>query len=357
MQKRYYKLEVSKESIKKFDQDNMFGILEEFHTQISTGINAGQSIEKREYKFDKIVFCGIGGSAISGDILRSYLEQIGFAKLIYINREYQIPKWVDENTLVIASSYSGNTEETISAYEEATKLTDSIICFTTGGKLQELAKSNNHLVVQLEAGMMPRCALAMSFFAILSAFLYLGIVPRNLSEDIEKAINDTYQSIQKLSKRYKDYTNNEAVKLAELLNGKKIVLYSGKVFSPVALRWAGQLHENSKAHSFFNVLPEMNHNEINSWDYKENNTDYRIILIKDNAEHKRVQKRLTVLSEILKDKVTIYGFSSDANYLLTRMFEMIYFGDWVSYYLAIKRGIDPTPIPTITKLKELMSSN
>ncbi|TNE35019.1 bifunctional phosphoglucose/phosphomannose isomerase [bacterium] len=349
-------MEINKDSISKFDEGNMFDILFDFHTQVETGIEVGQSIEKKDYIFDKIVICGIGGSAISGDILRAYLEQIGYKKQIFVNREYNLPNWVDENTLIVASSYSGNTEETLQAYNEALPITKNIICFTTGGELERFASANGHQVVKLKSGMMPRCALAMSFFAILTAFLHLDIVSKNLAENIEDAIKDTYYCLKKSSKRYGDYTNNEAIKLALLLNGKKVVLYSGKVFQPIVMRWAGQLHENSKAHAFFNIIPEMNHNEINSWDYKENNSDFRIILLKDKSENERVQKRIAVFSDLLKDKANVYGFSSDAEYLLSRMFEMIYFGDWVSYYLALMRGIDPTPIPTITKLKELMAA-
>ncbi|MER3328710.1 MAG: bifunctional phosphoglucose/phosphomannose isomerase [Candidatus Kapaibacterium sp.] len=349
-------MEINRDSISKFDQGNMFAILADFHSQVEIGISAGQSIEKRIYDFENIVICGIGGSAISGDILRSYLEQIGYEKQIFVNREYTIPNWVNERTLVVASSYSGNTEETHAAYHDANKVTDNIICFTTGGELESLANQNGHQVVKMQSGMMPRCALAMSFFSILTAFLHLEIVDKNKTEDIELAIKDTYFNLKKSSKRYQELTNNEAIKLALLLNGKKSVFYTGKVMTPIAMRWAGQLHENSKAHAFFNVIPEMNHNEINSWDYKENNSDFRIILLKDPSENQRVQKRIKVFSDLLQDKANIYGFSSDAEYLLSRMFEMIYFGDWVSYYLALMRGVDPTPIPTITKLKELMAA-
>ena len=350
-------MEINKDSISKFDESNMFGILADFHSQVEIGIDAGQSIEKKSYDFDNIVICGIGGSAISGDILRSYLEQIGYKKQIFVNREYNLPNWVNERTLIVASSYSGNTEETLQAYKEATKITKNIICFTTGGELETLAKSNGHQIVKMQSGMMPRCALAMSFFSIITAFIHLDIVSKNMSENIENAIKDTYYNLKKFSKRYQVLTSNEALKLALLLNGKKTVLYSGKVFGPVVTRWAGQLHENSKTHAFFNIIPEMNHNEINSWDYKENNSNLSIILLKDKSENQRVQKRITVFSELLKDKANVYGFSSDAEYLLSRMFEMIYFGDWVSYYLALMRGIDPTPIPTITKLKELMAKD
>lgn len=350
-------VEINRDSISKFDQGNMFAILSDFYSQVEIGIDAGQSIEKRRYDFDNIVICGIGGSAISGDILRSYLEQIGYEKQIFVNREYTLPNWVTERTLIIASSYSGNTEETLAAYDEAQRITDNIICFTTGGELESLAIKNGHQIVKMQAGMMPRCALAMSFFSILTAFLHLEIVDKNKTEDIELAIKDTYQNLKKSSKRYQELTNNEAIKLALLLNGKKTVIYTGKVMAPIAVRWAGQLHENSKTHAFFNIIPEMNHNEINSWDYKENNSDFRIILLKDSSENERVNKRIKVFSDLLQDKANVYGFSSDAEYLLSRMFEMIYFGDWVSYYLALMRGVDPTPIPTITKLKELMASD
>lgn len=349
-------MEINKDSVSKFDQSDMYSILADFHSQVEIGIDAGQSIEKKTYDFDNIVICGIGGSAISGDILRSYLTKVGYKKQVYVNREYNLPNWVNERTLIVASSYSGNTEETLQAYNEAEKITKNIICFTTGGELETLANANGHQIVKMQSGMMPRCALAMSFFAIITAFIHLEVVNKNMSENIEDAIKDTYYNLKKSSKRYQELSNNEAIKLALLLNGKKTVLYSGKVFAPVAMRWAGQLHENSKAHAFFNVIPEMNHNEINSWDYKENNSDLSIVLLKDKSENVRVQKRTDVFAELLKDKANVYGFSSDADYLLSRMFEMIYFGDWVSYYLALMRGVDPTPIPTITKLKELMAS-
>jgi glucose/mannose-6-phosphate isomerase len=348
-------LEVTKDRIKQLDEDGMYDILTEFYHQIETGLNAGQAIDKKQYVYDNIVFCGIGGSAISGDILSSYLDSIGFDKQVYVNREYTLPNWVNENTLVLVSSYSGNTEETLSAYEEATKVTNNIICYTTGGKLGELAESRQHQVINLRKGMMPRCGLAMSFIAVLSSLVHLDIIPSNLDESIEQAIKDTYANLKSNSKTLSNINSNNAITLAKKLHKKKTVIYAGKLMFPVAKRWAGQIQENAKSHAYFNQIPEMNHNEINSWDYEANNKDLCIVLLKDKAEHPRVQKRIRIFTELVNQRATTFGFSSDGRYVLTRMFELIYFGDWVSYYLSIIRGVDPTPIPTITILKEKMA--
>ncbi|MFN3196263.1 MAG: bifunctional phosphoglucose/phosphomannose isomerase [Chlorobiota bacterium] len=348
-------MEVTKDRIKQLDEDGMYDILTEFYHQIETGLNAGQAIDKKQYDYDNIVFCGIGGSAISGDILSSYLDSIGYNKQVYVNREYTLPNWANENTLVLVSSYSGNTEETLSAYEEATKITKNIICYTTGGKLGELAESRQHQVINLRKGMMPRCGLAMSFIAVLSSLVHLDIIPSNLDESIEQAIKDTYANLKNNSKTLSNINSNNAITLAKKLHKKKTVIYAGKLMYPVAKRWAGQIQENAKSHAYFNQIPEMNHNEINSWDYEANNKDLCIVLLKDKAEHPRVQKRMRIFTELVNQRATTFGFSSDGRYVLTRMFELIYFGDWVSYYLSIIRGVDPTPIPTITILKEKMA--
>ncbi len=333
----------------------MYDILSEFYHQIETGLNAGQSIDKKHYDYDNIVFCGIGGSAISGDILASYLDIIGFDKQIYVNREYTLPNWVNERTLVLVSSYSGNTEETLSTYEDANNRTKNIICYTTGGKLEELANSRQHQVVGLRKGMMPRCGLAMSFIAVLSSLVHLELIPKSLDESIEQAIKDTYANLKNNSKTLSNINSNNAITLAKKLHKKKTVLYAGKLMFPVAKRWAGQIQENAKSHAYFNQIPEMNHNEINSWDYEANNKDLCIVILKDKSEHPRVQKRVKIFTDLVNERATTFGFSSDGRYVLTRMFELIYFGDWVSYYLSIIRGVDPTPIPTITILKKKMA--
>jgi glucose/mannose-6-phosphate isomerase len=298
-----------------------------------------------------IVLAGLGGSAIGGDLVRSYI--VGHDDVpMSINRTYNLPGFVKENTLVIASSYSGSTEESLSMFDEAKKKGAKIICITTGGKLSELAKQNNLPLITLPTGFQPRAALAYSFVPVLLTLEKIGFTSGESAN-----ISDAADMLDSLAKEYGSSNLNEsnaAHVLAHLLLTKIPVIYSPTdLFDTVNIRWRGQMQENGKHVAFGNVLPEMNHNEINGWDFPKMQDKFQIIFLRsEQDEHPQVTKRFGILHEVLTSKgVEVKEFSAKGNTKLARMFSLVSLGDWASYYMALLAGVDPSPVPVIQTLK------
>jgi glucose/mannose-6-phosphate isomerase len=299
-----------------------------------------------------IVLAGLGGSAIGGDLVRSYILAHGDVPFA-INRTYNLPGFVNEKSLVIASSYSGSTEESLSMFSDAQKRGAKIICITTGGKLSDLAKQNNLPLIILPTGFQPRAALAYSFVPVLLTLEKIGFT----SGETEN-INDAAGMLGKLSKEYGSANMNEsnaAHMLAHTLQSKIPVIYSASdLFDSVNIRWRGQIQENGKHVAFGNVLPEMNHNEINGWDFPHNMQDkFQVIFLRSpQDEHSQVTKRFGILHDVLESKgVDVKELTAQGNTKLARMFSLISLADWTSYYLALLEGVDPSPVPVIQTLK------
>jgi glucose/mannose-6-phosphate isomerase len=354
---------INQMELKKIDSQNMFEILKNFPQQLEDAIRIGKEAPgfPLEIKSNDFAILGMGGSAIGGDLIRSYSNVLpGASHLsISVNRNYVLPDSIIERTNIIASSYSGGTEETITAYKAAIKKSKNVVCITTGGELEYLAIQNNTPVIKIPAGYQPRCALGYSFFTMLYLFIKSGAYKKEAIEITEKAIDELFILIKNSSEKFSNLSeDNEAYQTAKQLHGTIPVIYSSiERMDAVNLRWRGQIQENAKNLAFGNYLPEMNHNEINAFSYPENlSTKFSIIFMKDVDDNDRVKIRFNVLEDILSPKVNqIIKIQSDGKYLLTRLFDIIYFGDWVSYYLAILNGVDPTPIPNIIKLKKILS--
>lgn len=339
--------------IKKIDRENMLELLVDFPKQCKRATLIGKMLSidqryKREYK--NIVFLGLGGSAIGADIIRSYLvDECDIP--IYVVRDYAIPRFVDRDSLVFATSYSGNTEETISMYKQAKTRRANIIIITSGGKLEKMAKRNRDLLVTIPGGFPPRSALGYSFIPALIIISRLKII-RDKTRDIKNSIS----LLKNLSKQMinPNARINISKKIAALIHGKFPVIYAAaKHMDVAAVRWRGQLAENSKALSSMHVYPEMNHNEIVGWSnpyalLKK----FVIVTLRDRKDCPRVKKRMDISNSIFKKaKFKIIEINSKGNSLLSRILSLIYIGDFVSFYLSIMYKTDPTPVSRIAYLK------
>lgn len=348
----------------KIDTHNMHQVLKNFPEQIKEAVEIGKEarIYSKSYKPDSIIILGMGGSAIGGDLLSSFLQSSPETNVVTIkvNRNYNINQIIGESCLVIASSYSGNTEETISAFELARKQTNNILCITTGGILGSLAEKYALPLIKIPTGYQPRCALAYSFFPLLFVLIRLNLFSINTEKMIESAIEETIEEMTKLSEIYSlPEENNPAYTTAQkIVNTIPIIYSSTERLDSVNLRWRDQINENSKNLCYGSLLPEMNHNEINSFSHPQDLIQrLSVIYLKDKDDHPRISERFNALNDILEDKVNIqFSFSGKGKNFLTRMFELVYLGDWISYYLAIENKIDPTPIPVINYLKERLSN-
>ncbi|ROL61813.1 bifunctional phosphoglucose/phosphomannose isomerase [Bacteroidetes/Chlorobi group bacterium ChocPot_Mid] len=355
--------DLSFEMIKDLDSQNMFDIITSFPEQVKDAVIIGEKFDGFPYSPTSIhfVILGMGGSAIGGDILNSYFSNTeGTKHLIFTTlRNYKLPGYVNKDTNIIASSYSGGTEETNSAFEEALKICKNIICISSGGKITDTAIKNNIPIIKIPSGYQPRCALGYSFFPMLLSILKTNMFSEEIKNRIRNEINETIDILRKRANEYSMISdNNLAISIATRIKGTIPVIYSSvDGMESVNTRWIRQIQENAKHLAYGGFLPEMNHNEINGFNLPEGFAkNISIIFIKDINTHPRTLRRFDALQNLIETDVKqIITVQSEATSLLARMFDMIYLGDWVSYYLALLNNTDPTPIPLITKLKNYLS--
>jgi len=329
------------EDFSELDKANMVELLEEFPLKMRDALRLGEEFTvfaldpKRNFK--NIVVLGMGGSAIGGDLLSDYLAD-ELAIPIVVIRGYDIPKFVDENSLVFAVSYSGNTEETISALKKCLEVKARVIALTSGGKFAALAQENSFPVIKVPAGIQPRAAISYLFFPVLKATERLGLIKERSGE-----IEETLNILQELSKEYgaKSPTkNNLAKKVAMSLYQHLPLVYGSEgLLKAVAMRWKTQINENSKWPCFWNIFPELDHNEIVGYEI-ENNINRQV-------------KRREITRKIIEDKVTEFIVCpTKGKGKMARMFSLIFLGDLASYYLAILNQVDPSPVACIEDLKK-----
>ncbi len=354
----------------KLDKDNMIGLLEEFPQKMRDALRLGEEFsiptnfsptsasnsfsapDSATRNFKNTVVLGMGGSAIGGDLLSDYLADELSIPIVVI-RGYDIPKFVDENSLVFSVSYSGNTEETISALKKCLEAKARIIALTSGGKLAVLSQENNFPVIKVPAGIQPRAAISYLFFPILKALERLGLIKERSSE-----IEETISILQDLSREYCAKTpseNNLAKKVAlSLYQHLPLVYGSEGLLGAVAMRWKTQINENSKWPCFWNVFPELDHNEIVGYEIENNiNRQVKIIYLQDKEGLLRVEQRRKITRKIIEDKVAEFIVCpTKGKGKMSRMFSLIFLGDLASYYLAILNQVDPSPVACIEDLKK-----
>lgn len=344
---------MEKKLIKKFDKSNMFDILKDFHLQVKKALQVAGKYNLKNFDskgIRNIIITGLGGSAIGGDLFRSY-TQYEIKIPVTVNRNYTLPEFADSKTLVIVSSYSGNTEETLSAFREAIEKKCRIICITSGGEVKKIANKNKFNCVVIPGGLQPRCAIGYSFFTLLTVFIKLGFI-----KDRQEDIRETIKLMEESKEEYTtpDSQKNHALQLAVELKGKLPIVYSSAdVLDIVNLRWRGQFSENAKIVAYGNNYPEMNHNELVGWKLNDDILKKIVVIfLKDVNDNERIKLRMDITSGIIKKYAeNIISLESDGRSLLARIFDMIYLGDWVSYYLAILNEVDPTPVEAINFLK------
>ena len=303
-----------------------------------------------------IVVLGMGGSAIGGDLVRSFLEQELPVPFI-VSRDYSIPRFVGPETLIVASSYSGNTEETLSAYAEAPARGARFLAITTGGKLAELARRDNVPLVIIPGGLPPRAAIGYSFVPTMVILERLGLVASK-----EAGFTEMVRVLKDLRSQIGPHVpaeKNLAKQLAERFHGKLPLIYGSQPWkSVVAFRWKTQINENAKAIAFASAFPELNHNETVGWEAPQNLTkEVEVVLLRDRDDNPRVVKRFEVTSQIMREHVgSITEVWSVGASALARLFSLLYIGDYTSYYLAIMNDIDPKPVRVIDYLKSQLAA-
>jgi glucose/mannose-6-phosphate isomerase len=345
--------------MKKTDKSGMLDLIVKFPDQCENAFSIGkdffvpQSYIGAGYK--NIVFSGLGGSAIGADLLRSYLtDEIKIP--IFVNRDYTLPRFAGKDTLFLACSYSGDTEETLSSYAEARQRGAKIIAITSGGKLEVLAKEDKVPVIYIPGGYPPRSALGYSFFSWLDVLHKFGFIS-DKTEDAGEAIADMREFRDNVIGPQVPTAKNTAKEIAKELSGKYAMIYgANKHLDSIIARWRGQLAENAKTLASTHVFPELNHNETAGWEGpKRLLKDFTVVILRDESEHPRVAKRIEITKAMVEKESKVIELQSKGRNLLSRMFNLINTGDFVSCYLAILNGVDPTPVERISNLKKELS--
>ncbi|MBI4440500.1 bifunctional phosphoglucose/phosphomannose isomerase [Candidatus Woesearchaeota archaeon] len=319
------------------DNSNVLAVIEDFPKQIKESLSLPKGITAKR-GINKIIVAGMGGSAISGDILALLMEKSGIP--VFVVRDYSLPSFADDKTLVFAVSYSGETEETLSAVEDAKSKGCSIIGITSGGTLSEKCGR----VIRIPSGLSPRQAIGYLLFPMLGIASNSGFVSIK-SDDVNELVSTLN------SKR--ESFREKARELASKIDGKLAVIYSSQRLSAVAYRFKTQLNENSKVPAYHNTFPELDHNEIVGYEGMDRRS-YIAVVIEDNEDNERIRKRISVTKDIMKGNIDIISIKTIGNSLLCRTMATINFLDYVSYYLAIRRRTDPGPVKVIDELKESM---
>ena len=314
-----------------------------FSLQLTEAIAIGEKIPaivpKNEIR--QIMICGIGGSGIGGGFVKDITQQ-SLQLPVFLLNDYNLPAFANENTLFICSSYSGNTEETISCLQEALRKNCMICCVTSAGKVEEIALENNLPLVKIPGGMPPRSCLGYSLVTQLFLLMRYNLIDKKIIAYIK-------HSIQFLD-QHENETQSTAKHIAEKLKNKIPLIYTGTSIAAMGIRWKQQINENAKRHCFANLIPEMNHNELVA--FEEQRNDMEIIFLRNNSDHPRIQLRFELMKELLANKgYSITELFSMGDSYTEQMFYFIHLGDWVSFYLAELNGVDPVKIEILDELK------
>ena len=321
-------------------------LVENFGQQLNEAIAIGEKaiLTPSSKPIHNVLISGLGGSGISGTLVAELMEQTSVVP-ICVNKKYHLAKFVNENTLFIASSYSGNTEETVEALEAAIKARAKIVCVSSGGKVIELAKQHGLDHIILPGGMPPRACLGYSFTQLLYVLAFNKVIPSNYSNELKATID--------LLNTYKDSIQAEALETAKFLLNKTTVIYTMS-FEAVAIRFRQQINENSKELCWHHIVPEMNHNELVGW--RNKNENMAVVILENNEDYFRNKKRMEVCEQIISQYTShVKRIISKGNSDLERAMYHIHLTDWVSCYIADLKGIDATEVNVINHLKGELS--
>ncbi len=337
---------------KTLDTGNMLDLVCCFPTHMGDALERGGDFARvvERQTVGRIVVCGMGGSAIGGDMVNSCLGD-GLGVPLRVNRDYRVPaSWAEESFFVFLS-YSGNTAETLSAYESLRGTGAAAAAITSGGKLQSLCEQDGVPVCSIPGGMPPRAAIAYSFFPLLCILDALGVASLDGLD-----FDGTQERLLQLSEIYgSDATQNTAADLAGKLSGHHPVVYSGGgLLDPVARRWSCQFNENSEVFSHYGAFPELAHNEIVGW-RKANAlaASIYVVSLEDGDDHPGAKRQADAALEMIEPLAAglarIPGFEGGR---LERILSAMMLGDFTSVYLAFLNGVDPTPVKNIDLLKK-----
>lgn len=335
---------------KKYDTEDMYGKIIHLPEQILKSYEAKNVKIPKEFNkegINRIVICGMGGSAISGDIAKSAFQHIIPIEVV---KGYKLP-FIDENTLVIILSYSGNTEESVSCFYQAENKTRNIAVVTSGGILKKVIL-DRYLWVELNPGLPPRSAIGHLFFSLIKILENFEIIGSQ-KEVVKNTVANLIKKAGAIAMSVGDDQNLAKITSWTML-GKIPLIYSANPdLAPLAYRWKCQINENAKYPAFFHTFSEMNHNEIEGWEVRGFEGKFIPIILRNFNEDPQIEKRLEAFKSILgKLNCEFHEFFTEGESHIENVFSLIYFGDMLSYYFALLQEVNPTTIEFINFLKE-----
>lgn len=339
------------EEVRRIDKSNMLSICTDAPRHFEEALKLARTCPISYPQPLNIIVAGMGGSAIGGELLRGWTaDKVDIP--IEICREYSLPKYANAKTLVFIVSYSGETEEALNVFLDATRRKCMTICISSGGSLSEFSEKLEVPCLHVPSGMPPRAALPYLYLPMVVFLEKIGLISKINAETSEtvrilKKVRDENSPENPLAR-------NLSKRLASYINGTVPVVYGFGIYSAIARRYKQQFNENSKVPSKWEFFPELNHNEIVGWEVaRELAKCFSVIIIRDQNESDHMRKRIEItknlISKTIRKPSEVWSFGESR---LAKMFSTILVGDFASIYLAVLRGVDPTPVKTISFLKE-----
>ena len=300
---------------------------------------------ERRYMPDGLVVCGMGGSGVGGDLARAAIGARAERPLRVV-RGYDLVPWMVDDALVLCSSYSGNTEETLACFQAAGELGAPRVVVTTGGELAALAREAGVPVIGVPSGMQPRAAVVYMTIATLHCAAAAGVC-----EPLAREAEGTGDLLGRLAEEWGPDASDDSLakSLARALDGSVPVIYGAGSTAAVAARWKTQINENALQPAFSAALPEANHNDICAWDRAADFTRFSAVLLDDATLHPRLRRRIELTSEVVGDAAHVVESLGDT--ALDRVLSQVFLGDLVSVYMAVLAGVDPTPVEVLERFK------
>jgi glucose/mannose-6-phosphate isomerase len=343
-------------SLRDHDPSDMLQTIADLPDHCRTSYDAAHALELPSAEgITAVTFCGMGGSAVAGDVLRSvFRDRLGVP--VDVNRGPELPEYAGPHTLVVISSYSGETAETLIAFREAVRRGCRILAVTSGGSLREEAAAAGAPVVTVPGGFLPRAALGCIAFALLGALETMGLLPP-LADDVEETVDELRVLAVRLGPDTPE-SANPAKSLASLIGDRVPVIWGAEGIGAVAaMRWKCQLNENGKVPASWASMSELNHNEVVGWTrpYGER---FSLVALRHDGEHPELAARFETSYQIVRDAgVTAEEIRVPGRSPLARLMSLIIVGDFTSAYVGLRRGVDPSPVDVIDRLKAAASGS
>lgn len=324
-------------------KDLMLELIQDFPKHILDALRIGEEGEITITSSpENIVITGLGGSGIGGKIISQYARSSSLVPIV-TNNSYDLPGFVSKRTLVIVCSYSGNTEETVNAINEAVEKEAEVVVVTSGGEVEKVAKKNGFCIVEIPGGNPPRSMFAYSAIMLLFVLHRAGIIKSGFKSELKDAAelleHDT-ELIQKLARN-----------IARKISRRVPIIYAEDKYEGVAIRWKQQFNENAKMLCWANAIPEMNHNELVGWAGGDDR--FAVIILRNQDDFIKNKIRTDISQQIISKKSDmVMEVASKGNSMLERIFYLVHVGDWMSYHLAAEREVDPVVIDEIEFLKK-----